>query len=173
MQVAGAGQPMWCGGLSAPNSMFLHAERPLMSENGTSMLLHELVHVVTRIRGLRREDDWIAEGLAEFYAIELLHRAGGMTDARRVRVREDLAAFSADVKTLKVRRSTAATTARAALLFEDLDAEIRLASGGKRRLDDVVQGLLRRRDVSLAGLRSAAGKIAGRPLKALDSPRLR
>ena len=170
--LAGAGEPMWRGGLSAPNSMFLHAERPLVSENGTSTLLHELVHVVTRIRGQRREDDWIAEGLAEFYAIELLHRAGGMTDARRKRVREDLERWSAGVKTLLVRRSTGATTARAALLFEDLDAEIRAASGGKRRLDDVVQGLLRRRDVSLAELRSAAEKVAGRPLKTLDSPLL-
>lgn len=170
--LVGAGEPMWRGGLSAPNSLFLHVDRPLVSENGTSTLLHELVHVATRIRGQRREDDWIAEGLAEFYAIELLHRAGGMTDARRAIVRASLERWSADVKTLRVRRSTGATTARAALLFEDLDAEIRAASGGKRRLDDVVQGLVRRRDVSFAELRAAADKAAGRPVKTLDSPLL-
>lgn len=171
--LVGAGEPMWRGGLSAPNSLFLHAERPLVSENGTSTLLHELVHVATRIRGQRREDDWIAEGLAEYYAIELLHRAGGMTDARRDIVRASLRRWSADVKTLLVRRSTGATTARAALLFEDIDREIRAASGGKRSLDDVVQGLMRRRDVSLAELRAAADKAAGRPVKALDTPLLR
>jgi hypothetical protein len=171
--LVGAGDPMWRGGLSAPNSLFLHVDRPLVSENGTSTLLHELVHVVTRIRGQRREDDWIAEGLAEFYAIELLHRAGGMTDARRVIVRASLERWSSDVKTLLARRSTGAVTARAALLFEDLDAEIRAASGGKRRLDDVVQSLARRRDVSLAQLRAAAEKAAGRPVKSLDSPLLR
>lgn len=169
----GAGEPMWRGGLSAPNSLFLHAERPLVSENATSTLLHELVHVATRIRGQRREDDWIAEGLAEFYAIELLHRAGGMTDARREAVRADLRDWSRDVKTLLARRSSGATTARAALLFEELDAEIRRASGGKRKLDDVVRGLVRRRDVSLAELRAAAEKAAGGPVKTLESPLLR
>lgn len=169
----GAGEPMWRGGLSAPNSLFLHAERPLVSENGTSTLLHELVHVATRIRGQRREDDWIAEGLAEYYAIELLHRAGGMGDARRERVREDLRDWSRDVKSLRVPRSSGAITARAALLFEDLDREIRDASGGKRRLDDAVRGLVRRRDVSLAELRAAADKAAGRPVKTLDTPLLR
>ena len=171
--LVGAGEPMWRGGLSAPNSLFLHAERPLVSENGTSTLLHELVHVATRIRGQRREDDWIAEGLAEYYAIELLHRAGGMTDARRAIVRASLERWSADVKTLLVRRSSGATTARAALLFEDVDREIRAASGGKRSLDDAVRGLVRRRDVSFAELRAAVERAAGRPVKALDTPLLR
>lgn len=171
--LVGAGEPMWRGGLSAPNSLFLHAERPLVSENGTSTLLHELVHVATRIRGQRREDDWIAEGLAEYYAIELLHRAGGMTDARREIVRASLERWSAGVKTLLARRSTGAVTARAALLFEDIDREIRAASGGKRDLDDAVRGLVRRRDVSLAALRAAVEKAAGRPVKALDTPLLR
>lgn len=171
--LVGAGEPMWRGGLSAPNSLFLHAERPLVSENGTSTLLHELVHVATRIRGQRREDDWIAEGLAEYYAIELMHRAGGMTDARREIVRASLERWSDDVKTLLARRSTGAVTARAALLFEDIDREIRAASGGKRDLDDAVRGLVRRRDVSLAELRVAVEKAAGRPVKALDTPLLR
>jgi hypothetical protein len=171
--LVGGGEPMWRGGLSAPNSMFLHVERPLVSENGTSTLLHELVHVATRIRGQRKEDDWIAEGLAEYYAIELMHRAGGMTDARRERVREDLKRWSADVETLLVRRSTGPVTARAALLFEAIDAEIRARSAGKRSLDDVVRSLIRRRDVSLRELREAAEKAAGGPLKSLDTPLLR
>lgn len=171
--LVGAGEPMWRGGLSASNSLFLHVDRPLVSENGTSTLLHELVHVVTRIRGQRHEDDWIAEGLAEFYAIELLHRAGGMTDARRQLVRANLERWSADIKTLRVRRSSGATTARAALLFEAVDREIREASGGKRRLDDVVRTLMRRRKVSLSELRAAVDEAAGRPVEALDTPLLR
>lgn len=74
--IVGAGDPMWRGGLSAANSYFMHADRPLVSENGTSSLVHELVHVFSRIYG-RERSDWISEGLAEYYAIELMRRAGG------------------------------------------------------------------------------------------------
>src|SRR5205085_6219937 len=79
--IAGAPDPLWRGGLSAPNSLFLHADRPLVSENGTSALLHELTHVITRIRG-DRYDDWIAEGIAEFYSVELQRRAGAISTSR-------------------------------------------------------------------------------------------
>jgi hypothetical protein len=168
-----AGDPMWRGGLSGPNSLFLHADRPLVSENGTSTLVHELVHVLTRIRGKAPEDDWIAEGLAEFYSIELMQRAGGMTDARRAVVDAELKRWSAGVKTLRTKRSKGPVTARAALLFGELDAEIRKASDGRRGLDDVVRMLIRRRDVSLIGLRIAAEKVAGGKLRTFDSPLLR
>jgi len=171
--LVGAGDPLWRGALSASNSIFLHADRPLVSENGTSTLVHELVHVITRIRGQTPEDDWIAEGLAEFYAIELMHRAGGLTDARRTEVLDELTRWSAPVKTLRTRASTGATTARAALWFETLDAEIRKSSGGKRSLDAVVQALMKRREVSLAELRASAEKAAGAKLKAFDSALLR
>jgi predicted metalloprotease with PDZ domain len=171
--LVGAGEPMWRGALSAPNSIFLHADRPLVSENGTSTLVHELVHVITRIRGRAPEDDWIAEGLAVFYAIVLMHRAGGLTDARRAIVRESLRRWSAPVKTLRTRGSKGPTTARAALWFETLDAEIRKASGGKRSLDEVVQELMQPREVGLAELRASAQKAAGGKLKAFDSALLR
>ncbi len=77
--IVGAGDPMWRGGLSGPNSLYMHADRPLVSENGTSSLVHELVHVFSRISDADRSD-WISEGLAEYYAIELMRRAGGMSE---------------------------------------------------------------------------------------------
>ena len=43
-----------------PGSLFLHSDRPLISENRTSTLLHELVHVAMGIRG-DEESDWIVE----------------------------------------------------------------------------------------------------------------
>ncbi len=61
--IVSAGDPMWRGGLSGPASIFLHSDRPLISENRTSPLLHELVHVALGIRG-DNESDWIVEGLA-------------------------------------------------------------------------------------------------------------
>ncbi len=170
--VVGDGDPMWRGGLSSPNSMFLHADRPLVSENGTSSVLHELTHVVTRIRG-QRNDDWIAEGLAEFYSIELMHRSGLTTDDRYERTRDWLKRWSASVTKLRVPQSKARTTGRAVLLLMDLDREIRKRSGGKRDIDDVTRGLMHIRKVSLDDLRKVSEKLVGGPLKTLDSPLLK
>lgn len=169
--IVGAGDPMWRGGLSAPNSMFLHADRPLVSENGTSTLAHELVHVVTRIRA-KGDDDWIVEGLAEYYAIELLHRAGGLTAKRRDDSLRWVADFGAKVSTLKARRSSSRIIARATALFAEIDRELRRASGGQRTLDDVVRELMTIREVSQADLARITTRMAGRPLKALDTPLL-
>jgi hypothetical protein len=44
-----------------PASLFLHPDRPLISENRTSTLLHELVHIALGVRG-DEESDWIVEG---------------------------------------------------------------------------------------------------------------
>jgi predicted metalloprotease with PDZ domain len=170
--LVGAGNPMWRGGLSAPNSIFLHAERPIVSENGTSTLVHELFHVVTRIRGADR-DDWIAEGLAEYYAVELMQRAGGLSATRHDQVRRWLENFGRDVRSIKGNRVAGPAMARAAILFWDLDREIRAATGGQKNLDDVVRELIVLREVSEADLRRIATRIAGRPPKTLDTPLLR
>lgn len=170
--IVGAGDPMWRGGLSAPNSLFLHSERPLISENATSTLVHELVHVVTRIRGDDRSD-WIAEGLAEFYSIELIYRAGGMTDTRHEKVFEWLAAWSSQVKSLRSESSSAEITARAVLLLRDLDKEIRSRSKDRKSIDDLARALRPLRKVSTAEFIAAAEKVMGGKSKVLATPLLR
>jgi hypothetical protein len=157
--IVGAGTPMWRGGLSASNSFFLHADRPLVSENGTSPLMHELVHRVTGIRGTEG-NDWIAEGIAEFYSVELLYRAGGMTRARRDKIFAQLADWGNTVDTLSQQQSTGATTARAAVLFEQLDREIRERTGGSGSLDDIVRELMDRK-VSLDSLAREVSDLVG------------
>ena len=79
--IVSAGKPMWRGGLSGPGSLFLHADRPLISENRTSPILHELVHVASR-RRMADGEDWLVEGLAEYYAMVFLKRSGGITQRR-------------------------------------------------------------------------------------------
>src|SRR4029079_7657318 len=79
--IVSAGDPMWRGGLPGPSSMFLHADRPLISESRTSTLLHELGHIALGIRG-DEESDWIVEGLAEHYSLETLRRSGGISEQR-------------------------------------------------------------------------------------------
>jgi hypothetical protein len=169
--IAGAGEPMWRGGLSAPTSLFLHADRPLVSENGTSTLVHELVHMVTGIHGADNHD-WIAEGLTEFYAVELVYRAGGMTSRRREKVFRDLAEWGDEVKSLLQRRSTGPVTARAAVLFNQLDQEIRQRSNNAHSIDDVARKLMSKDTVSLDDLREATRTMLGSEPKALKTPLL-
>ena len=140
LTIVSAGDPMWRGALSAPGSIFIHADRPLISENATSTLVHEVVHVaigVTAASGF----DWIVEGLAEYYSLELLQRGGAITPRRYQRALEKQAQWAASAEALCVTQSTGAVTALAVITFRQLDKELRKKSGGKLSLDTVVAEL--------------------------------
>lgn len=170
--IVGANDPMWRGGLSAPNSIFFHADRPLVSENGTSSLVHELVHVFSRIRDTD-ESDWISEGLAEYYAIELVRRAGGMSEDRYQSIRKKLVGWSKKVDSLRTDDSTGPVTARAVLLLQELDREIRKNTDNQRSLDDVTRGLMRLDKASTKDFIEISENVMGRGSEVLDSKLLR
>lgn len=165
--IVGAGDPMWRGGLSAPNSMYLHADRPLVGEAGTSPLLHELTHVVTRIRGAAGQD-WIAEGFAEYYSIELARRSGLVSESRTAKTLDLLRQRGSGVRTLAAASSEGARTARAVILLQELDAEIRAASDGAHGLDAVTRRLVGRGRISLEELRAEVAAVAGAPSAVLS-----
>jgi predicted metalloprotease with PDZ domain len=166
--IVGADDPMWRGGLSGPNSIYLHSDRPLISGNYTSALVHEMVHLVTRIRG-KDGYDWISEGVAEFYAVEFIRRAGGMSDERYRKVRDFMQEWSKDIETLRAERSTGKRTARAVLFFQELDAEIQEETDDKRDLDDVARLLIEKRSVDLDDLREASESVAESELESFES----
>ena len=168
--VVQAGDPMWRGGLSGPRSLYLHARRPLVSGNGSSTPAHELVHVVTRLRGADK-DDWIAEGLAEYYSIELPRRAGLLSASRAKKALAWMQAHGDGVARLHTDRSDERVTARAVTLFAALDAELR-AGDARHGLDDVVRRLIPQREVSREALRDAARAVLGAPSKTLQTPLL-
>ena len=173
--IVGAGDPMWRGGLSATNSYYMHSDRPLVSENGTSSLVHELVHVFSRIRA-RDRSDWITEGLAEYYAIELMRRAGGLSEERYQKIREQLIRWSKPVKSLRTDNSSGPVTARAVLLLQELDREIRQATKGStqpRSLDDVTRGLMRLDKASTQDFIEISENVIGGASEVLDSKLLR
>jgi hypothetical protein len=169
--IVGAGEPMWRGGLSGPRSLFLHADRPTISENGTSTLMHELTHVITRIRGAPGED-WIAEGLAEYYSITLLHRAGLLSDTRHARALQWMKRHGKNVKRLRSSTSRGQRTARAVTLFAALDEEIRTRSANRYDIDNLTQALMGRGRISLEDVRDATQRLLGAPSEALDTPLL-
>ena len=74
--LVGARDEMWRGALAGRNSIYLHSNRPLIGESGASPLMRELVQVFAQIND-REGSDWLGESLADYYATELLRRAGG------------------------------------------------------------------------------------------------
>lgn len=167
--VTGADEPFWRGGLSGPDSLFLHRGRPLVSENGTSTLLHELFHVVTGLRA-KPQHDWITEGMAEYYAVELLHRAGGLTAKRRETVLEGLAEWGEDTRSLLTSNSKGSVTARAVQLIAELDQEIRTKSRDRHNLDDLLRQLDLPGRVGRADLEQAFEKLLGSESEVLRQP---
>ena len=166
--VVSAGDPMWRGGLSGPSSLFLHAGRPLISENRTSTLLHELVHVAMGIHG-DEESDWIVEGFAEYYSIETLRRSGGIGQKRYEEAITRLNEWSKRSVNLFADSSSGATTARAVIAMKAADEEIRGVTRGKASLDDVARELAAQGGkVTLMRLQSTAQKIAGQSVKAFE-----
>jgi predicted metalloprotease with PDZ domain len=166
--IVSAGDPMWRGGLSAPGSLFLHADRPLISENRTSTLLHELVHVAMGING-GHDSDWIVEGFAEFYSMEILRRSGGISQIRYDDAMQKLGAWGARAPDLFVEHSSGAVTARAVTVLRNVDIDIRKATANRASLDDVARELAQAKgEVSLELLQAVAAKVAGHRVAVLE-----
>lgn len=141
LTVFSAGEPMWRGGLSAPASLFVHADRPLISENATSTLLHEVMHTALALR-TQPGYDWIAEGFAEYYGLALMHRSHTISDNRFRIALEDQADWARRASSLCGNASTGPRTALAVTLLAALDRDIRSASDGRANLDDLLQALV-------------------------------
>jgi hypothetical protein len=168
LTVVSAGDPMWRGGLSAPQSLFIHAARPLISENATSTLLHEVMHTALGITAATKFD-WIVEGLAEYYSLELLRRSGTISQARFETALRDQVEWSQSASRLCQVSSTGADTALAVTVMSAIDSEIRNETGGSRSLDDLLQLIrLRQQPLDLSGLAQSAEQLVGHKLDALD-----
>lgn len=152
----------------------MHADRPLISGNRTSSIIHELVHVATGISAGDDQSDWIVEGLAEFYAVEILRRSGGISQRRYDEAMDKLSRWGQRAPTLLVKRSSGPVTARAVGIMRQLDQEIRAATKGEACIDDIARKLAETRGkVTLKRLRSLTEEIIGYPAKSLAIENLR
>ena len=170
--LVGAREHLWRGARAANNSIFLNSATPLVSENGSSPLLRELVRVFAQISD-REGSDWITEGLAEYYSIELLRRAGGISDDRYQALQARLNKEGKAVTSVRGEQISGATVARAVLLLQALDREIRLHSQNKRSLDDLTRALMRVNSVSTAEFVQLAESVLGRESEVLQSSLLK
>uniref|UniRef100_UPI003C7C2923 hypothetical protein n=1 Tax=Pseudomonas veronii TaxID=76761 RepID=UPI003C7C2923 len=170
--IVGASDPMRRGAFSARDSVYLNSRTPLVSENGSSPLIREVVHAIGRFSD-HDASDWISEGLAEYYAIELLRRGGGITDERYAAIQARLTREGKDVTSLRGEHVSGAIVARAVVVMQELDREIRVKTHNKRSLDDLAQVVMRANSVSTPEFVRLAQSIIGESSVVLDSKLLR
>lgn len=164
--VVSAGDPMWRGGLSGPRSVFVHAGRPLIEADGTSPLLHELFHAVVPAQA-GPGGDWVVEGLAELYSLELLVRSKAISKARYRKALRRFEERGAGVAFLDVDPATGARAARAVSALRALDLELRKLSNDAVGLDQVVARLAAERgELTTERFRRLVDEVAGRSLGA-------
>lgn len=164
--VVSAGDPMWRGGLSGPKSVFVHADRPLISTDLSSPILHELMHTVMGAHSAAG-GDWVVEGLAELYSLELLVRSKTMSRRRYADALRRMEERSRGVTSLAGDDSSGARTARAVVVLHQIDEEIEAATDGESSLDEVVKRLSTERGaISTERFRRIAEEVAGRQLPA-------
>jgi hypothetical protein len=164
--VIGAGDPMWRGGLSGPQSVFVHADRPLIVHDVTSPVLHELVHAAVGVSA-GPGGDWVVEGLAELYSLELLARSKTISKSRYRRALRRFGEVGAAAAALDVDPAVGPVRARAVAVLHALDAELQRGSEGRLSLDDVVRRLARERGrVTTERFRHVVDEVAGRSLGA-------
>ena len=166
--IVGANDPMWRGSLGLRESIYLNTRLPLVSESGTSAVVRELAQVFGRVND-RQRSDWISEGFAEYYAIELVRRAGGMSDERYESLHGKLVKASQKVTTLRGEQVNPAQVSKAVLLLQELDREIRLQTRNKRSLDDVMRGAMRLESIDTKAFVQLAESVIGESSKVLDT----
>jgi predicted metalloprotease with PDZ domain len=161
-QLVIAGDPMWRGGLSGPRSAYLHVDRPLIGEDASSPLLHEMVHSLMHARA-GKDGEWIVEGIAEYYSVALLRRSETLTTARYESAIEKINQRASPATARLDGDMTSALRARSVVILMEIDDMIRNASGGASSLDDVVRVLVSSDEsITPKRLRKAMEKVAGR-----------
>ena len=162
--IVSAGSPMWRGGLSGPSSLFLHADRPLISENGTQ---HHAARTGTRGHrwavqgppptGLSR--GWQSTTLSRYCGAAAVSASAGF--ARRSRCCEPGPTPRTDNCATRRRE---ADTARAVLVLYALTNEL---NAGGISMDSVVARLPASGPLGLAQLRMIVAAELGAPSKVL------
>ncbi|WP_426135324.1 hypothetical protein [Pseudomonas sp. PWP3-1b2] len=166
--VVGASDPMRRGVFSSRDSIYLNSRSPLVSESGSSPLIREVVQAIGRFND-HQGSDWISEGLGEYYAIELVRRAGGITDERYAAIQARLAKEGKGVTTLRGEQVNPAAVAQAVLLLQELDREIRVKTHNKRSLDDLAQAVMRANSTTTPEFVQLAESIIGESSVVLDT----
>ncbi|MFT0214030.1 hypothetical protein VQ643_15755 [Pseudomonas sp. F1_0610] len=148
-------------------SIYLAADQALVAESGTSDLLKELVLSFTQLSS-NADEQWISQGLAQFYSLELLMRSGGITPDR---YQHSIQKWKEDTKQVNTLRGSLneQKVERAALFFAELDKEIKARSKNEFNLDNVTRGLMRLDNITVKDVRDISENIVKGRLKIFES----
>lgn len=138
--IALAPDPMWRGGLSGSNSFYMHGDRPIQTPDRTSPYLHELFHVINPTRP-GPDAEWVTEGLAEFYSVEIQRRIGTLDADGFRRALRSFARHGRWHRDFTRTTDFALRNNSAPLVMWALDREIRDATDSAHDLDSVVAEL--------------------------------
>ncbi len=159
--------PLWRGGLSAPNSLFIHADLALISEDGSSPLMHEVAHVLFPVDAAD-EEDWIDEGLAEYLSLRVLRETGTLSESRYQRSIRHFRKRGKQAKSLYSDDSKGEITARAVAMLHDLDEELLAATDGKDDMMELTRLMMAAEaPLTMARIRELARQLMGREPRSL------
>ncbi|MNC53726.1 hypothetical protein D3C75_1031640 [compost metagenome] len=92
-----------------------------------------------------------------------------MSDERYESLHRKLVKISQKVTTLRGERISSTQVARAVVLLQELDREIRLKTHNKRSLDDVLRGVMRMDNVDTKDFVQLSESVIGDSSKVLDT----
>jgi len=162
--IVGTPANMWRGGLSAPGSLYVNANRAFISENATSTLLHEIVHL-SGMHSATQGSDWVVEGIAEYYSLLVTLRSDGISQQRFDRALAGLAQWAARENAELADPSKGADTAYAVTVIHALAQE--LAHSGQH-IDELISRLLSEAQISAHALQFHAKQLLGKASVVLD-----
>ena len=113
--------------------------------------------------------DWIVEGMAEYYGLQLLLRSGTITQNRYARALSQLGDWGADQELGCNGKANGAVTARATVLMHELDRELRKKTRKEHNLDDVMNVLARQEQkISISNFESIVNRHLGQKSEILN-----
>jgi predicted metalloprotease with PDZ domain len=98
-----------------------------------------------------------------------MRRAGGMSDERYQSLQGRLTKAGQKVTTLRGEQVNPAQIAKAVILLQELDREIRLKTRNKRSLDDVLRGAMRLGSLDTKEFVQLSESVIGDSSKVLDT----
>ncbi len=159
--------PLWRGGLSAPNSLFIHSDLALISEDGSSPLMHEVAHVLFPVDAAQ-EEDWIDEGLAEYLSLRVLRESGTLSESRYQRSIRHFRKRGEQAKSLYSADSKGEITARAVAMLHDLDEELDTATDGDADMMELTRLMMASQEpLTMARIRALAKQLMGQEPRSL------
>jgi len=147
--------PMWRGGLSGEDSLYLNENLALISHDYTSTAVHELFHITQGFQKASERSDWIVEGLAEYYSLRILHDIHRITRhqfVKGVRKFEQEGHWNENFSTSA---DNHALYNSVPLIFFYLDELLQTRTSGKKSLIDVVHILDEQHRVSMLDFKQA------------------